>query len=180
MPCNKLAVGEGQVTVDPNILHENPQAKIALAALAIQAVKSAYATFRPAQAEALAAKVDEGAYAYSAPGRDGNESVAPGCYFYPNGWRTSGFPEWYLGPVTIRLRPDGSLEYRDGDWISGTSQGKFTQEELQHFITLMDEQIPQLASIATVESIAQQIATIAPVQSDQWVSPTVRVVTLTL
>jgi hypothetical protein len=162
--------------VDPLIL-TTPQAKIALGTLAMQAVNLAYQTHRPAQAaQELAARLDQGNYRFSRPGGD---TLFPGCDFYPNGWRGEGHPEWYLGPVTIRLLPDGSLEYRDGDWIGGHA-GKFTQAELQTFMTSMDQQIPQLALLATQQVIVDKIAEIAPIKSQEWVTPTVRAITITL
>jgi hypothetical protein len=182
MPCNKLAVGEGRVTVDPNILHENPQAKVALASLAMQALKSTFETHRGAQAAEWYARAEEGRFSFNYPHKA--ERISQACEFYPSGWSDGSSnpnhsPEWFMGPVTIRLNPDGSFEYRDGDWF-GNHPGKLTAQEVQHFAAQMDTLIPQLAMMATQESIVQKVASIAPIQSDQWVSPTTRVLTITL
>lgn len=181
MPCNKLAVGTGTVTVNPNILHENPQAKVALASLAMQALKATFEAFRGEQAADWYAKTEAGDFRWNNPHRA--ERVSQACEFYPKGWSEGSSnpddsPEWFLAPVTIRLNADGSFEYRDGDWF-GSHPGKLTPQEVQHFAAQMDQLIPQLATAATVESIVQKVGTVATIQQDQWMGQA-RVLTITL
>jgi hypothetical protein len=177
MPCNMLAVGQGVVTVDPNILTEHPQAKEALASLALSALKTTYETFRPTNSARFVDEVMDHQFIY--PRTDGCTEKGQGWMFYPDGWNDSGRPEWAFGPITIRLQEDGTIMYRAGDYRnSDRYPSRLSPDETAFFIAKMDELIPQLALAATQESLVQRVSSVATVISDQWLTDEVRVLTL--
>lgn len=137
MPCGMLAVNNGRVSQK--------------AAEAIRASKQGQTVLKTLIAQTLNISED-------------------GVYFMERGWGGSaegGDMDFMTAQVTVRLKANGTVEYRDGADLSNKMRGK----TLEEFKGKIDALIEQVGGMAIGQVLSERIRKVAKTVSKDVVRP---------